>query len=77
MFGKLLTIVGVVAGAVVMASAATADFCFGWNVQNCQSVTQPSIPLLNVGPINVNCENCYFEASGKTDSWLRTLHHWN
>jgi cathepsin B len=65
MFGKLLTIVGVVAGAVVMASAATADFCFGWNVQNCQSVTQPSIPLLNVGPINVNCDNCYFEASGK------------
>ena len=65
MFGKLLTIVGVVAGAIAVASAATADFCFGWNVQNCQSVTQPSIPLLNVGPINVNCDNCYFEASGK------------
>lgn len=65
MFGKLLTIIGVVAGAVAVASAATADFCFGWNVQNCQTVTQPSIPLLNAGPVSVNCDNCYFEVSGK------------
>jgi len=65
MFGKLLTIVGVIAGAVTVASAATAEFCFGWNVQNCQSVTHPTIPLLTEGPINVNCDNCYFEASGK------------
>lgn len=62
MFGKIFTLL---AFAAVTASAATADFCFGWNVQNCQSVTKPTIPLLNVGPVNVNCDNCYFETSGK------------
>jgi hypothetical protein len=64
-FGKLLCAVGLVGVAATTALAAAADFCIGWNIQNCQNVIQPSIPLIQVGPVDVSCENCYAELQGQ------------
>lgn len=64
MLGKFVCLLGALATVVTTAAAASANFCFGWNTQNCQNVIQPSIPLINVGPIDVSCNNCYFETSG-------------
>lgn len=61
-----LTLAGI-AAATVSAAAVGANFCFGWNVQGCDTVANPSISLMQVGPIDVTCENCYMEAKGSLE----------
>jgi hypothetical protein len=63
--GKLLYAVGLVGIAASTAAAFASDFCIGWNIHNCANVIQPSIPLIQVGPVDVTCENCYSELQGQ------------
>lgn len=73
MFKKILTTVAAIAVAVASVTAIDVDFCFGWNVQKCDQITNPSIPLMNVGPVNVACDNCYLETKGKLDFDIHPL----
>ena len=67
MFGRiLLALVGVVATAT-MTAAAGAEFCFGWNIDKCNTVKQSSIPIMDVGDLDVSCDNCYFQTKGELE----------
>lgn len=73
MFNKLLSTVAGIAIAVSSVSAINVDFCFGWNVQKCGHITNPSIPLMNTGAINVACNNCHLETKGTLEFDIHPL----
>ncbi|MEB3184429.1 MAG: C1 family peptidase [Cyanobacteriota bacterium] len=73
MFKKILATVTGIVLAAASVSAINVDFCFGWNVQKCDQITNPSIPLMNMGTVNVACDNCYFETKGTLDFDIHPL----
>lgn len=68
----LATVGAIVAGASIVG-AASADFCFGWNVDECGHAAREVIPLMKMGSVDVSCVDCYFQAKGTLEFDIQPL----